>query len=96
MSIQTIKDKVVYPVVATLTVLIVSSLFNLYSSVQANTTFRQDSERREIIWREMNNSIVALTTEVKYLRKDIDDLKQVNQAAVMASKSNQIERSTTK
>lgn len=90
-----LKTGVLYPVIAAITVIFIGSLFSLYSEVHANTQYREDSDKRMELVLQMNNSIIELKTEIKYLRKDIDDLKQVNQAAVMASKSNQIERSTT-
>lgn len=78
-NMSTIKPEVktgfVYPLSVVLCAGLLSWVIALNNNVEANTIHRISAEEKDKVLIEMRESLVRMEQDLKYLRKDVDELK---------------------
>lgn len=65
----------VKPIAVALAIALILGCVTVYNEVQANTSYRLTSEKRLDLLIELNQQMIIIGQDIKYLRKDVDDLK---------------------
>lgn len=63
------------PVAVGVSIVLIVGMLSLYNDVQANTSYRLSGEQKDKVLLEMRDVVIRMEQDLKYLRKDVDDLK---------------------
>ena len=63
------------PVAVGVSIVLLVGMLSLYNDVQANTAYRLSGEQKDKVLLEMRDVVIRMEQDVKYIRKDVDDLK---------------------
>lgn len=74
-STNDIVSTIVKPVAIALIIALILACAALFSDVQANTAYRLSAEKKLDLLVEMNQQLLIISHDVKYIQKDVDTLK---------------------
>jgi hypothetical protein len=63
------------PVAVGVSIVLLVGMLSLYNDVQANTAYRLSGEQKDKVLLEMRDVVIRMEQDLKYIRKDVDDLK---------------------
>lgn len=75
MSSENFVNTVLKPICVALVIALILGCVALYNEVQANTAYRISAEKRLDLLVGLNQQVLIIGQDIKYLRKDVDVLK---------------------
>jgi len=64
------------PVAVGISIAILIGVLSIYNDVQANTSARVSAEQKDRLLVEMRDGMIRMERDLKYLRDDVEDLKE--------------------